>query len=191
MATSNLNNLKFPLQSVSVWRFITVSLCFCMRQRENFKITLSCLFGGFNGDDEVWVHPLQLCVHTHTFSVHSQSIYACPPCSPSVIPDFSLWWQPSLCSTTSVSQECHFSFLLGLYGFKGTHFHSFPVFFFFFVTPRLTASLFFTLLLNLPHSSHHYLSRQNLLKLQMCRGKKNKMGRALIPGIWDSPFRPG
>lgn len=31
---------------------------------------------------------------------------------------------------------------------------------------------------------------KNLLKLQMCRGKKNKMGRALIPGISDSPFWP-
>lgn len=67
---SNLNNLKL-LMSISP---------------RALKITLSCLFGGSARDDL-----LSAAVYTlFSFSVQSQSIYARPPCSPSVIPDFPL-----------------------------------------------------------------------------------------------------
>lgn len=46
------------------------SLCRCETAMEDLKITPSCLFGGSTGDDEVWVHPLQLCVHSHSHSSH-------------------------------------------------------------------------------------------------------------------------
>lgn len=42
------------------------SLHQCETAMEELKITLLCLFGGSTGDDEVCVHPLQLCVHSLT-----------------------------------------------------------------------------------------------------------------------------
>lgn len=90
-----------------------------VRQMENMEIISSCVFGGSTGDDEGRVHPLQLCVHTLVFCPRSthllpSSLHSiCHPRLPSL---------KTLCSTTSVSQECHFSPLLGLYGFKETRF---------------------------------------------------------------------
>lgn len=103
-----------------------------------------------------------------SFSVHS--IYARPACSPSVIPDCSLWWQSSLCSTTSVSQECHFSIYAGFvwfWGHSGTFFSS------------LTPCLFFHLRLFISsHSSPPplYLSRRGFHKVADVKSKRKQNG---------------
>lgn len=190
---SNFNNLKclFRLRSVSAFGFVIFSLsqfvCLCETFENNFVLFIWWFHRRWWG-----LSPPSAAVCTHSHTHFLSTLNPSTPVLPAVhlSSQTFLWWQSSLCSTTSVSQECHFSFYLGLYGFKGTQLPFIPSF----LSLLLNSlpSLFFHLLLFIvSHSSHHYLSRQNLLKLQMCRGKKNKMGRALIPGIWDSPFRPG
>lgn len=167
------------------------SLCVCVRQREYLKITLSCLFGGSTGDGEVWVHPLQLCVHTPLIFC-PLSIHLRPSSLQSIC-------HPRLPSLMTVLALFHHFCLSGM---------SFFIFSWVYMVSRALSSSFIPAL-SLLIDSHPLLSftsssssspipltvltiiRQNLLKLQTCRGKKNKMGRALIPGIWDSPFRPG
>lgn len=84
-------------------------------------------------------------------------------------------------SATTVSQECHFSFLLAYYGFQD---HS--------ASPSIPPLTSLLLVLFIPfHSPHHYLSTLKLPKTRRCaEERKTKMGRALIPGIWESPFWP-
>lgn len=160
----------------------------CETEKENMKITLSCLFGGSTGDDEVWVHPLQLCVHTHTplifcpLSIHLRPSSLQSVCHPKLLSDDSPRSVPPLLSLRNVIFHLCWVYMVS----RALNSPSFPLFLF-----CHACSHSFTHSASSFTSSLHYLSRQNLLKLQMCREKKNKMGRALIPGIWDSPFRPG
>lgn len=124
------------------------------------------------------------CVYTNTHTHTPSSLQSiCHLRLPSLMTVLSLFHHFCLSGMS-------FFISVGFIWFSGHSARLHPLFY---VTPpQSTTCLFFLLLFISSHScTLHYLSRLNLPKLQMCRGKKNKMGRALIPGIWDSPFWPG